>query len=158
MPIRVKLTPTWRWAGYRCDARLQDGRCCDERRLRAPGSPRSRPSGPRSGGRPRRVPRPTRVVGRRAHRPGTYVRDGQDAGLHVTGDSVLVADSRIDAPAPTGGSASELHHLLRHTGTGGLAPLAADFALACWEPSRGELTLARDAFGLRPLVWARRGS
>jgi asparagine synthase (glutamine-hydrolysing) len=89
---------------------------------------------------------------------GTYVRDGQDAELHVTGDGVLVADGRIDAPAPAGGTASQLHHLLRHTGKGGLATLAADFALAYWEPSRGELTLARDAFGLRPLVWARRGS
>lgn len=36
-----------------------------------------------------------------------------------------------------------------------LPRLAGDFALACWQPERRRLVLARDAMGGRPLFWAR---
>ena len=50
-----------------------------------------------------------------------------------------------------------LDEVLRASGPPGLMGLAADFALARFDLEQGVLTLARDAFGLRPLYWAKVG-
>jgi asparagine synthetase B (glutamine-hydrolysing) len=98
---------------------------------------------------------------------GALVPDGASgsAVLSKTTGSLFVADARIDqilgppaekaakGPPPT----SLLEALLRETGPDALESIAADFALARFDSRTGELILARDAFGLRPLYWARRG-
>ena len=43
----------------------------------------------------------------------------------------------------------------RHWGQGVWARLNGIFAAACWETSRRRLTLARDRFGVKPLLWKR---
>jgi asparagine synthetase B (glutamine-hydrolysing) len=82
-----------------------------------------------------------------------------------TADSLFVADMRIDqilgppaeklAKGPP--ATSLLDALLREAGPDALDSIAADFALARFDLRTRELTLARDAIGLRPLYWARRG-
>jgi asparagine synthetase B (glutamine-hydrolysing) len=98
---------------------------------------------------------------------GTYTRDTHQSRLVERQSSVLVADARVDAPLPgsvgerlwPGSSGDELlATLLDEVGPGALDGLAADFALARWDPGAGRLLLTRDAFGLRPLYWAQKGS
>jgi asparagine synthetase B (glutamine-hydrolysing) len=89
--------------------------------------------------------------------PGCDVAEGPD---HVT-----VADGRIDdvlpgssvVSRPTGSAADLLGMLLRRAGAEALSRIAGDFAIASFDPGSSSLTLARDAFGIRPLYWARRG-
>jgi asparagine synthase (glutamine-hydrolysing) len=78
----------------------------------------------------------------------------------------MVADARVDAALvgrnlPVSEKTSTGIALLASTideaGPDGLDRLAADFALARWDRRRDQLMLARDAFGLRPLYWAKRG-
>ena len=87
------------------------------------------------------------------------------AVVSKTTGSMFVADARIDqilgppaekvAKGPP--ATSLLDALLREAGPDALESIAADFALARFDSRTGELILARDAFGLRPLYWARRG-
>jgi asparagine synthase (glutamine-hydrolysing) len=52
---------------------------------------------------------------------------------------------------------SLLHERLRLKGPECLSDFAAEFALVFADPTSGALVLARDAFGLHPLYFARRG-
>lgn len=57
-----------------------------------------------------------------------------------------------------GNSDSEvLLHLLRIDGVESLARLNGIFAFAFWSPSRGELVIARDEFGVKPLYFSQSG-
>jgi asparagine synthase (glutamine-hydrolysing) len=77
-----------------------------------------------------------------------------------------VIDGRVDAAlegTPAAGlGVQDGHELLAATlsrlGPDGLDHLAADFALARVDRRRRTMLLARDAFGMRPLFWARRGT
>jgi asparagine synthase (glutamine-hydrolysing) len=93
---------------------------------------------------------------------GVYARDGDAAVLARTERAFTVADARVDAVSGVPASRSQagvwlLDAILSRTGPEGLAGVAGDFALARWDAEQGRLTLSRDAFGLRPLTWARRG-
>jgi asparagine synthase (glutamine-hydrolysing) len=93
---------------------------------------------------------------------GVYVRDGDAASLARSERAFTVADARVDAVSGVPVSRSRagvwiLDSILSREGPEGLAGVAGDFALARWDAEQGRLTLSRDAFGLRPLVWARRG-
>ena len=93
---------------------------------------------------------------------GVYVRDGDAASLARSERAFTVADARVDAvsgvPVPRSRAGVWLlDSILSKEGPEGLAGVAGDFALARWDAEQGRLTLSRDAFGLRPLVWARRG-
>jgi asparagine synthetase B (glutamine-hydrolysing) len=97
---------------------------------------------------------------------GIYARPPHESSFVEHGSSVFVADARVDAPLP--GRVTErlsyrfsgdelLAAVLEESGPEALDGIAADFAVARWDSTAGELLLARDAFGLRPLFWARRG-
>ena len=95
---------------------------------------------------------------------GTYAREGEEPSLlerngvliaaHARVDAVLSGPTGVDAGAPP---AAVLDTVLERSGPRGLAGLAADFAVGRWDGGTDTLTLSRDAFGLRPLYWARRG-
>ena len=75
-------------------------------------------------------------------------------------DSMVVADARIDQHPWSDeqiATAAVFDRLVRSRGGAGLAAMVADFAVARIDTERGELLLSRDAFGLRPLVWTKRG-
>jgi asparagine synthase (glutamine-hydrolysing) len=91
---------------------------------------------------------------------GTYVREGQRPDVARDAAGLTVADGRVDAVSglPNSEPASALLATILSTGgPEGLAEVAGDFAVARWDEQRRHLVLSRDAFGLRPLVWARRG-
>ncbi|MDP9262191.1 MAG: hypothetical protein M3O89_09485, partial [Actinomycetota bacterium] len=97
---------------------------------------------------------------------GVLTQDGEEPSVVETPVSVLVADARVDARLPgsdvpsfeaTSTGIELLASTLDEEGPDGLDRLAADFALARWDRRRDRLLLARDAFGLRPLFWAKRG-
>jgi asparagine synthetase B (glutamine-hydrolysing) len=87
--------------------------------------------------------------------------------VHKGNASITVADARLDAwvdrPRPPFNelslrrSASVLDAVLGR-GAAMLNALAGDFVAARWEPKSRTLSLVRDAFGMRPIFWARRGS
>lgn len=79
---------------------------------------------------------------------------------------ILVADARVDGTvagtpasraAETHAGLDLLDTVLEDLGPEGLAGIAADFALARYDARRQRLLLSRDAFGVRPLFWARDG-
>ena len=77
--------------------------------------------------------------------------------------SLLVADARVDALLDGYETRSDvgpeaLDYVLGADGPAGLWSVAADFAAARYDRATASVTLVRDAFGLRPLYWARRGS
>jgi asparagine synthetase B (glutamine-hydrolysing) len=93
---------------------------------------------------------------------GAYLREGSSPAVVWTAAGITVADARVDevvgAAAHTGSAGvSLLDGILATRGPDRLADVAGDFALARWDPERRTLTLSRDAFGRRPLVWGRRG-
>jgi asparagine synthase (glutamine-hydrolysing) len=51
-----------------------------------------------------------------------------------------------------------LGHLYEEEGLAGLERLRGMFAIALWDRDERTLTLARDAFGIKPLFWSARGS
>ena len=95
---------------------------------------------------------------------GVLQREGEDDRPLERDGSLAVADARIDALlGPPGANLAKgsdptalLAAILERAGPPGLESVAADFAIARYDPATRELTLARDAFGLRPLFWARR--
>jgi asparagine synthetase B (glutamine-hydrolysing) len=106
-----------------------------------------------------------RIIASGPFAAGLYVPDGGSGPLERAG-SVLAADARVDGSLP-GSPAAKLEgsfrgvelldEVLRASGPPGLMGLAADFALARFDLQRRVLTLARDAFGVRPLYWAKVG-
>ena len=78
------------------------------------------------------------------------------------GDSIALAWGRIDGSVARPGAASDdspaevVARAVRDRGSAGLEDLAADYAFAKVS-SDGHAFLTRDAFGMRPLYWARRG-
>jgi asparagine synthase (glutamine-hydrolysing) len=106
-----------------------------------------------------------RIASSGAFAAGVYTRDGAAAPL-VRGGSMLTADARVDGSLPRSRAAmlersfcglELLDEVLHASGPQGLMGLAADFALARFDFRRAVLTLARDAFGFRPLYWAKVG-
>mgnify|MGYP001765425335 CR=1 FL=1 len=86
-------------------------------------------------------------------------------------DALLVVDGRIDDRAALSKSMGFDRSALADTGDAQLFALAwlrwrenlwrnvlGDYALAVWEPARGQLSLVRDRIGVRPLYWARTAS
>ena len=72
--------------------------------------------------------------------------------------AVLAADARLDGdlkPSPFAKDTTEERcaEWLDQHGIEGLGRILGDFALADWNPDRRELLLARDAVGVRPLVF-----
>ncbi len=101
----------------------------------------------------------------------TTPEDRFDRQPLAIGDLVLVFDGRLDnrdelahtlglAPALAATLAdSELAlQACRRWDTEAVHHLLGDWALACWEPARRRLWLARDALGSRPLFWHQAGS
>lgn len=96
---------------------------------------------------------------------GVLTADGEASGIVRRNGYVTVSDARIDAVLPgtlaarlRGVEGSELlDAILAEAGPEGLQGVAADYAVARFDPRSGWLTLVRDAFGLRPLYWARSG-
>lgn len=67
---------------------------------------------------------------------------------------ILACDARLDElPASSPGSETCCEQLLDRHGAGRLSTLSGDFALADWNTETQELVLARDAAGIRPLVF-----
>ena len=62
----------------------------------------------------------------------------------------------VDGEAVVGGAAG-LAAAWERDGQGALSGAGRSLAAAVWDRAAGTLTLARDAFGLRPLYWARSG-
>jgi asparagine synthase (glutamine-hydrolysing) len=97
---------------------------------------------------------------------GVLTRDEEEPAIVETPVSLVVADARVDA-ALAGPNVPTLEQtstgialvasMLDEAGPDGLDRVAADFALARWDRRRDQLMLARDAFGLRPRYWAKRG-
>ena len=96
---------------------------------------------------------------------GRYARPPHESRFVQRPTCDLVVDSRVDATLP--GSVAQrlsdrfagdelLAAVLDEAGPGALEGFAADFAFARWDREASELLLSRDAFGLRPLYWARR--
>ena len=84
-----------------------------------------------------------------------------EGGIVATADRVCVSDARVDAildPALghriSRDDLDPLGEVLSSHGPAGLSGVAGDFAIGHIDRSTGTLTLARDAFGLRPLYWA----
>ena len=97
---------------------------------------------------------------------GVLTRDEEEPAIVETPVSLLVGDARVDAVLSgpnvltleqTSTGMAQLASTLDAAGPEGLDRLAADFAFARWDRRRDQLLLARDAFGLRPLYWAKRG-
>ncbi len=98
---------------------------------------------------------------------GALVPEGANGRAVVgkTPNSMFVADVRIDQilgppaeKAAKGAPATSLlDALLRESGPDALESIAADFAAARYDAAAKDLILVRDAFGLRPLYWARHG-
>jgi asparagine synthase (glutamine-hydrolysing) len=95
---------------------------------------------------------------------GVLARDEEEPAIVETPFSLMVADARVDAALPgrnvpiveeTSTGIALLASTLDEVGPEGLDRLAADFALARWDRRRDQLLLSRDAFGLRPLYWAK---
>lgn len=95
---------------------------------------------------------------------GAFVGEREEPQFVESEGALLVADCRIDAAIPgTPASSLAASHagpalleaVLAESGPEGLFGLAADFALARFNMRTGSLLLSRDAFGLRPLFWAR---
>ncbi|MEO0602958.1 MAG: asparagine synthase-related protein, partial [Myxococcota bacterium] len=70
-------------------------------------------------------------------------------------DGVLWGPSLDDVETPT--SAQIVDAVFARHGVAGLDRLEGEFALAVWDRKLGELVLARDALGTRPLFWSDRG-
>ena len=71
---------------------------------------------------------------------------------------ISVADADLwELSAPPRRSAEVLLSTFCTNGLHGLSKLSGDFALGVWETRRRRLMLARDAVGLRPLLYAQRG-
>ncbi|MEM6928115.1 MAG: asparagine synthase-related protein, partial [Myxococcota bacterium] len=70
-------------------------------------------------------------------------------------DGVLWGPALDDVETPT--SAQIVHAVFARHGVAGLDRLEGEFALAVWDRKTGELVLARDALGTRPLFWSDRG-
>lgn len=88
--------------------------------------------------------------------------------VNVTNDTVLVFDGRLDnrdeialalaIPANESSMMSDSALVMRaclRWDTQAVEHMLGDFALACWQPSRQRLWLARDPLGTRPLFWHR---
>jgi asparagine synthetase B (glutamine-hydrolysing) len=93
---------------------------------------------------------------------GVLQRAG-DPDLRVTAQSVLAAHGRVDGliEGDEPGDLDELRILdaaISTPGLRGLMHVAADQASARLDRRRAELTLSRDAFGMKPLSWGRAGS
>ncbi len=97
---------------------------------------------------------------------GAFVRDERPV-FAESPCGLMVADARVDAAldgtaaarlAGSEAGVTLLEAVVAQKGAVGLAELAADFALARFDQAAATLTLSRDAFGLRPLYWAARGS
>lgn len=87
----------------------------------------------------------------RSRRPGVAVASSDRAAL--------VLDGRLPRAEP-GAALSDGGRLLAaldQDGAKGLANVDGTFAFAAWDRKAGTLVLGRDAFGTRPLFWARRG-
>jgi len=97
----------------------------------------------------------------------------REAGIACVDERLwIAADARLDgrdglvdalgsAVGPRARRAGDAElALLRYASRGpeGLAALQGDFALAIWDARERRLVLARDAFGVKPLFWARAGS
>jgi asparagine synthetase B (glutamine-hydrolysing) len=86
-----------------------------------------------------------------------------DPGLRVTPGAVLAAHGRVDGlvngDEPPGLDGLQiLDAAISSPRLSGLMHVAADQASARLDRRRVELTLARDAFGMKPLYWARAGN
>lgn len=85
--------------------------------------------------------------------------------VHPESGCVVVSDSRldhrpqllralgIDQPADTVGDGELLHAAWQRWREGCADQLRGDFAFAIWHPGEGELYLARDPMGVRPLLF-----
>ena len=102
---------------------------------------------------------PTRVF-------GAFVRGAEGHPIVESHDGISVADARIDAVRAEGAkfeaagaigsdATALLAEVLQRRGVEALDDVAGDFAFARFDGTR--LLLARDAFAMRPLFWARRG-
>lgn len=98
---------------------------------------------------------------------GTFARPGEARQIRASAHDLMVADARIDgtvngtpasAIASTHQGLGLMAKLLEHHGVSALNGIAADFAVATFHKPAARLLLCRDAFGLRPLFWASRGS
>lgn len=90
--------------------------------------------------------------GRHHHRPGD--------GVVSDGGYAVVLDGRLEAAdgaslAEPGRAVIALYHA---RGVAGFAALRGEFAFALWDPERRRLICARDALGVRPLVFRHSGS
>lgn len=89
------------------------------------------------------------------HQPVT----DDERGVVVVANGEIYGHDRIRAAHPghpyrSGSDIEVVPALHRARGAGFLDALPGTFALALWEERRGQLTLARDRFGERPLYWA----
>ena len=106
-----------------------------------------------------------RIVASGPFAAGVYVPDGRLRSFGARGECARGrrARRRWSSGSPAAklersfSGVELLDEVLRASGPPGLMGLAADFALARFDLQRGVLTLARDAFGLRPLYWAKVG-
>lgn len=91
------------------------------------------------------------ACGRHAHRPGE--------GVVADGEYAIVLDGRLEAA--DGASLIEpgraVLALYKAQGVAGFAALKGEFAFALWDPERRRLICARDALGVRPLVYRQIG-
>lgn len=90
--------------------------------------------------------------GRHHHRPGE--------GVVSDGGYAIVLDGRLEAAdgAPVVEPGRAVIDLYRARGVAGFATLRGEFALALWDPERRRLICARDALGVRPLVFRHSGA
>ncbi len=96
---------------------------------------------------------------------GGFARPGEPPPIFQNDDAIVAVDARIDAVldgdlGESPGLASQgafLDRVLGGPGPDALVNLAGDFAVARWDAREQTLLLVRDAFGIRPLFWARDG-
>lgn len=87
----------------------------------------------------------------------------EEISLDQTGDITTLVEGRVDGSVrdpmsdPPSAPAAAFLAAQLHGGLTRLQEVAANFALASADQGAGTLLLARDAFGTRPLYWARRG-
>jgi asparagine synthase (glutamine-hydrolysing) len=83
----------------------------------------------------------------------TVVQNGEIYNHHELRDELRARGHRIRTRSDT----EVIGHLYEEHGLGCLERLRGMFALALWDRERQMLVLARDAFGIKPLVYAQRG-